>query len=545
MVNTYPATLPLGLLEKTNQEYDELIEVWKTIRELYEGGYVMAKARYKYLPQRSGEEDFIYETRLNKFTYTNIIGTVVNRQVSKFKSGSIAINNIDRDPLWAEIRESLDGENTDEKDYIGKLYRDSILYGRAYAHVDKPRVQVPPKNKAQEKALKIRPYVVNYSVFDTIDWSVENNHVEFLKIRQQDKFQPNPFADKIDRITWTFITAKAVVKYQALVKLDKKGNISSVLNTPDREGSDATEETKIPLLDSVEHGMGKTPCLLLKQSSELWTGNQAYLKAIEHLNLENTVFDAASLATYIQRVYKPFRAVEDLGSTFEEPSPTEQLLSGNPYVLEADSFSFEEMQGTAIAIVTALLEKIKEQVAESLSLNPVNAQTTAYQSAEAKKLDLYREELILRAYGQTICTFYQDIIQLIAQALGSTDLEQYSVIGLDNFELDAEEIGIELIEKLIAIRQFLPETVLKLFMKQLSKLLVKNASAEEQNQIDKELEQIDFHQESSEEKAAAIAQKALAVKSETVEPGKENNNKIPGSKKSDVRAKTPKEPKAS
>lgn len=484
----YPQTLKLEYLESQHEHYKDWLPTWLKIHHLVEGGHLLEKNKEAYLPKRAGEEQAIYQTRISKFTYQNLLGSAIQQQSAKLTAGSYSISNVD-DEFWSNFRENIDSKGRSERDLIGRLFRTALQFGSCYIQVDKPKAAVKPINKLQERQLGLRPYLVLYTPMDVIDWEEAGDSLSMVKIRQVSTYRANIFTKPLPKATWTIITPEYILKYSALVKLSKDGRILETLDA-DGKGTPVSEDTTIAIETAVAHGMGIMPIRKFELPSDLYVGNHAYLKAFEHLNLDNIKYDSASLATYIQRVYKPYRVPdEDTSQSFTQESPEEKMLSGNPYILKAESFSFEEMQGTALTVLGNILEKLENQVRDLVALGGLSADKRAVeQSGVSKKLDMALQELVLRAYGALIVDFYQDILQLVAKAAGMVG-DPISVNGFDHFELDSLDDLLSVASQIQSLQDLLPPTARKLFSRQLSSQLIKNASAEEQQQINEEIEQ--------------------------------------------------------
>lgn len=489
-MNAYPDRLPLKSLEGTYSCYSELAPVWNKINLLTNGGYLLESSKEEFLPQRAGEPESIYQTRIKKFTYRNLLGSSIQQQSSKLTAGSYSIAGLDSDPkFWEAFRENVDLRGTSESDFLPKLFREALKFGTLYIHVDKPITQVQPINKQQEKLLGLRPYLTLYSAQEVTDYEEDRfGNLTFLKVRQVSQYRPTPFSNPIDQVTWTWITPEVILKYSALVKFDRNGNILSLLSEEGTEIS-VSDETTIPLASLIETGLNQLPVIRFNLPCDLWIANQIYLKCLEHLNLDNLKYDFASIASYVQRVYRPYTVNSD---QIPDLPGDEPIQSGNPYILTADSFEFAEMQGTALTVISDILNALEKEIRDMIALGITSSTKEAVQqSGISKKFDLYREELTLRAYGKLILNCYQDILQLVAVSQG-IDPTPISMSGYDSFELDSADDLLLTGEELLKLRSLLPPTTLKLFSKQLCAALSPNASAEEKAMIEAEIDQMDF-----------------------------------------------------
>jgi hypothetical protein len=487
----YPPTLNLTYLESENCEYTELKELYQDLTTLVTGGFYLEKQKEKFLPKRPGEEQFIYEQRIKKFTYSNVLGSAISHQVGKLSAGTHQVLGLDSNKdFWIKFREDTNLKQQSEQDLINRIFREAFTYKKVFIHVDKPYVNELPKNKLQEELLGLRPYLVIYPACNVIDWIEDSGKLSMVKVRQVSEYRPTYFSKAITKVTWTIITDSVVLRYSALVK-QKDGHIIEILDKDGESVAPVDQDTLINLESEVEHNLGEIPVIKFEIPSDLWGCSQAYLLAKEHLNLLNTRYDTASLA-YVQRTYTPFKTPDaDLSKSFIDEDGTEQILSGNPFIIKASAFDFKEMQGTSIKVLSELLDDIENNIREILSLNGVSADKKAVeQSGISKKLDAYAQESVMRAYGKLLCDFYQDVLQLVAKSAGlSTEI---SVTGFDKFELDTLDQVLITAEFLYKLKAVIPATAFKLFIQNLVGHLLPNLSSNQKEEIQREIEQIDF-----------------------------------------------------
>lgn len=487
----YPNKLPISYLESKHSTYEELSEVWEKITHLTVGGYLIESHKEKYLPQRCGEEDFIYKQRIKKFTYRNLLGSLIQQQASKLAAGSYNISGIDNNSdFWIKFRENIDLKGTEEFDFLTKLLRQVLKYQTLYIHVDKPKSEIKPINKQQEELLNLRSYLVLYNAPDVYDWEEDSrDNLTFIKIRQFSKYRENPFSQFVPKITWTLITSEVILRYSALVRINAANQITHIVS-PTGEEVPYGDELEIPLESPpIFHGMSTFPVERFKLPDDLWVANQTYLKCLEHLSLDNIKYDAASLATYIQRVIRPYtQTIDEISDVPDTAAPK----SGNPYILKADSFEFAEMQGTALTVVGQILKELEQEIKDIISLGVASSTKEAVeQSGISKKLDLYREELCLRAYGRLLLDCYQNILQKVAASIGMNP-DLISTTGFTSFNLDSLEDSLLTAESLMKIKQLIPPSAFKLFSQQLTNQLIPNMSADQKNEMMQEIEKIDF-----------------------------------------------------
>lgn len=482
----YPNQLPLETLESKNAEYEQMLPALTEIDLLVSGGYKLKNAIKHFLVQRPGEEVEIYETRLKKFTYLNILSTNINEQVSKLANAPMTVDGLDTNPkFWSAFREDTDLSGRSEKNLISLLFRELLKFKKIYVHVDKPKSEVAPINKLQEEALGLRPYIVTYSPLQVINWSESKGKLNWLKIRQISEDNSNPIAAPRKVCTWTIIDSEYIVKYSAVVELDGKGNITKV------NSEVINNETAISLLSPpIQHGFGTVPVFKIELPDQLWVADQAASKALEHLRTDCAKYDLLTLA-YFQRTFKRIQTPDsDLEQTFtnDEPLPT-----GLAHVIEVEKFEWSEPHGYMIEHMANSLAAIENQVRDLVASGGVSSSNAALsQSGISKQMDFVKQEAMLKSHGEIIIDFYQDLLQLVAKAAG-IDGSKISVTGLNSFEndtLDSVLMKLDYVSKLNlqSLKSNLPPSALKVIYEQMVSLLTGNLSAAQKEQVNKEIE---------------------------------------------------------
>ncbi|MBD2168053.1 hypothetical protein H6G04_27080 [Calothrix membranacea FACHB-236] len=486
----YPLFLDLKVLQTEHPDFTEWKPAFQEIDLLSAGGYRLKNQIQQFLPRRAGESEEIYEIRLKKFTYSNILGSAVNKQLSKFANSSLSISGIESNQsFWEEFRDDTDLAGRSEKDLLSTIFRECLKFGKCYLHVDKPATDVKPVNRAQEQLLGIRPYITIYSAQQVINWSESRGDLDWIKVFQLINDTTNPLIPPQVRAVWTFIDREYVAKYSALVELDSRGAIKNIINA---DGSKSITEAEIPLVSLIQHGLGTIPVIKAEVPSDLWAGDQATSKALEHLRIDCSKYDMLTLA-YFQRTFKRVQTPDgDINNTYEGDG--DEIPTGLQHVLELEKFEWSEPTGTIINQMRESLTQIENQVKDLIAIGGVSSEQSAVQqSGVSKKMDFYDQEAILRAYGAIICDVYQDTLQLVARSQGLND--QISVSGLDRFDLDNLDdvlVNVKAISLIDfnALRSQLPPSAFNLVYRKVINLLLGNLSPEQQSVIEQEIESI-------------------------------------------------------
>jgi hypothetical protein len=444
----YPPQLKVKILETVHPEYAEASRQYRRIELLSIGGHKLEKAVREFLPIRPGEEPEIYEARIKKFSYQNILGDAIRKQGSRMSNGVVAFSGVaeSENAFWNGLRESTDGKGRTENSLIVKIFSEALKYRTVYLQADKPRSEFEPRSLAEEELMGLSPRILVRSALEVVNWSEDDDEtLSWIKIRQIATSNPDPTQPTLTQATWTFLDRETIAKYQAFVELGRKGEIAHILDASGKKIG-AGEDALVSLAEEpIAHGLGRIPVVRVHLPDELWLGDDVASKAYQHLVLTCHEFDLLTSA-FFQRFYKrPTIADNDLSQSFtggDKPAFAPYLIP------ELEKFEWSEPQGTILDKLAAAIERCEVQVRQIVALTGASAEPDALQqSGVSKELDYFMGAESLKAYGHIITDALQDTYQLIADMRGRSEPE-LSVAGLDSFETD--NLG-SLLEKLTAV----------------------------------------------------------------------------------------------
>lgn len=485
----FPNFLDLKVLQSQHPEYTQMLPAYREIDLLTSGGYKLKSQIKQFLRRRPGEDEELYETRLSKYTYSNPLGSAINKQLAKFSNSDVIISGTESNAeFWQQFRDDVDLSGRSEKNLITEIFRQCLTFKKVFLHIDKPRVAIRPLNRAQEELLNVRPYVVLYPAMQVINWSETKGKPDWVKVYQIIEDTSNPLAPPQTRAIWTFIDKQYIARYSCVVELDSNGNIKNVINS---DGSKSITEAEIPLVELVEHGLGSIPIVKVEIPNDLWVCDQAASKSLEHLRTDCSKYDLLTMA-YFQRTFKRVQTPDaDIDSTYVGDDG--EIPTGLQHVLELEKFEWSEPQGHILGHLRESLSQIEGQIRDMISLGLGSATSekgVLQQSGLSKQMDFIYQENILKAYGQLLVDAYQDLLQLIARSHAISD--EISVSGLDDFSTDNITDLIANIKELIGIdlnvlRSQLPPTAFSIVYSKLINLLLGNLSPDQQRAIEQEL----------------------------------------------------------
>lgn len=484
----YPNKLSLELLLAENSEYSVVKPHLEKINLLVEGGYRLRDSLPIFVEKRPGEESDVYENRLKKYTYSNVLGSAIAQLATKFSNGSVYLDKESPKTFWDSFRENNDGKGRTENQLVASLFSNVLPYQTVFAHIDKPRSFIEPTSAAQEEALGLLPKVILYGALQVPAWSEIEGKLQWIKVFQLSEVSDDPTAKSIIKATWTFIDNQLITRYSAFVNI-KDGKIANIL---DRQGEiidGYSKEIEIFKEDEIAHGFNRIPVVKVSIPDAMWSGNQAYPKAEECLRLECHKHDYLS-SSYPQRTYKRVQQPDsDLDKTFAD-TDNQPIPTGLQYVLEVDSFSWNEPTGAILTQVQSSLEQATKDIRNILAVGGAYIQEAVEASGTSKQMDFETEESRLASFGHFISDALQDIYQLVAYSMGySVDL---AVSGLDDFGNDRLEDLLAVLNTLnaldmAALEARLTPTLFLLIREKLLGFLMANMTPAQKSQIEKEL----------------------------------------------------------
>jgi hypothetical protein len=421
-------TALLKQLQSKHVKYVSLEKHLHQISLLVAGGHELEKNLKDFIPRRQGEDKDVYDNRLRKYSYSNVLGSGISQLCSKFRNGTIIVSSDGE--FWDSFRTDTNGKGRSESDLFAKIAEELITYGKVFAHVDADVVDVPVENMAQFLSLGTRPRINLYNALQVIDWQGESDNLQWLKIYQVDDYAPNPFTEKQSIARWIIITSESVLTYELSCQFDDEGNIVKFWDTSDNSWRTPTKDTVVPLKSVVDHGLGETPVRMICVSENLWAANQAYSKARESLVLECHLQDILT-SSYIQRIYRPFARPDSLDSTWvdDDETPIDTRLES---VIQVDDFKMIEPSGATVAALNSSLEEPRKQIRSILSLGGAYIENGVVEaSGVSKEMDFEIEESRLRSYGSVLADSIQVLYRWVARFQGVA--QDVSVSGLDDF----------------------------------------------------------------------------------------------------------------
>jgi hypothetical protein len=438
---TIPTAWQSPTIKQLNQqhpEYTDKIDDLIKMTLLYEGGHAIKQVPTQFLRRRPRELQDVYQARVDRFTYDNILGAVFGWYRSAlFKTpptiiGSTAkgkglfsrvANSIAQlaaraagvelsnklEEFYIAFRDDCDKKGTSLVDFFRDFWTNLALTKNAYVLIDLPTTKdaLPLNLRDQIEAGIVDPkgrplpYLVSYSPLSVINWHDDpygNMEWAVIKLTDERRVFSSNHQSVVD--VWYYFDRFKYIKYEFIRPADIG------LGKPD-ESAHAT------LVESGPHATAKQeicPLLRFSVDESLWIANRAYLPVVDHLNHENSFEWALEMGNVCMPV---IYCDDDVDFQIAE--------TGCIKLPEKARYGWTEPEGKTFAHSAERLVQLREDIYRLMYLVYQGRRSTSSAdgaSAAAKEQDMQPAQDIMNEYGETICRAMQKVMNLIARVRG-------------------------------------------------------------------------------------------------------------------------------
>lgn len=403
-------SVPVALLDRKHREYQANFETWSDIELLYGGGTAIRQSAVRFLKPRPSEPPDLFQSRLERFTYTNVIGTCVGWYGSKLfrEDPTISLRDAEgneRSPepgsYYSQFQRDSDRAGTSFVDYFRKTFLDLVLYRQAWLLVDLPRLKGARTRQEELAAGVDRPYLVRYAPQEVINWQTdEAGNLEWAVVairREQGGFLE--LEQRIDR--WYYFDKEGYRLYERVFDPSKGSAASGVAMLVD-EGPHALT------------GYHRVPLRRIEIPEGMWLANRAYLPALDHLNAENQLAWALMIANLAMPI---IFSGKDVKPTYSEVG----FLQLDP----GDQFQWSEHPGNSFVRQAERIASVREEIYRSLYLLSQGRDSGAsatVQSALSKQIDLRPAYDLLDGFGDVLRPAMEKVLRDVSDARGDVGL---------------------------------------------------------------------------------------------------------------------------
>jgi len=232
-------------LKKCHNDYSENKSLWKRCMAVYKGLDQIVKGGY--IQQHEREPDISYKRRLKELYFFNYSESVVNiftHYLMQKPPQGRKLQPLEKNDFWKMFFQDADLFGNSYDEVISFLVLNSAIQGHMGVLVDKPSIEL--LNQAQEKEQRIYPYLSIYHSLAILDWSFEKNQFgrpELVYLKLLD--------DNEDIRIWT-------KEYWVVYRIDQ--NEDNQNNQDNQDNQNGIEIDKsIKLIDYGENPLGFVP----------------------------------------------------------------------------------------------------------------------------------------------------------------------------------------------------------------------------------------------------------------------------------------------
>ena len=329
----------------------------------------------------------VYQARLDKFFYQNILGTALGWYVSRFFAEEPAIHLktgdklIKDDPSFAAFQANADRAGTSLLDLARKWFIRSLLDGAVYVLIDLNNQQnrLARNFHDQKTSGALDPYLVTFRADQIVNWGQDAyGNYEWIVIATERG--EHTFGGKqtvVDR--WYYFDRTDYRIYEA--------------ERPDGASEPKDSRTAV-VVDEGRHALAdrnRVPVRKIEVPEELWLGYRVLPQVREHLNQDNVYGWALFMACL------PVPVIT--GDYEESPSISETAYIKLP---EGSTFEWSEPAGTSFQTAAERVSSLREEIYRQMYLQAQGRTSTATASASSgysKELDMAPSHEVLNGYG--------------------------------------------------------------------------------------------------------------------------------------------------
>jgi hypothetical protein len=432
-----PAALPYKTFKQRHPSYDA--ELWKIYRALYEGGEKMCQPEIlrKLLPAHIGEEPQVYAKRLEFALYFPYAGQIIDFIIAAMSSDPITMVAEPVADSWYDdfyVDTSLAGGR---KQTFEKLLRDqlatALICKRSWLLVDLPNVfdeEAPVNLKTQEEAGALDAYLVPVEPENVVDWEeTDDGMIKWAILMRRVQCREGLTGNRNTiREEYTYFTPERWARYSIEWDSTKK---------PCPEDEDlCTLEEEGP------HSFGRVPLLPMDLPSGLHAMGKIKQMAISHFN-KRSALDWGEYRSLFQFMVAKLAPGDPLNAVTDDAdrAVNQRIGHGRIMVLgDKDNLEWSGPDSAPFQIAMADLNNLRDEmhrVLHHMALSIDNSGAALQRSGDSKAQDSTATTVVLKAMGQILRDYAEEVMCLVSQAHGDGDKYTWTAKGLEEFDIQS------------------------------------------------------------------------------------------------------------
>lgn len=386
-------------------------------RALADGGDCWHHMKSVWLPKNAKEPAELYSERMERATYENIAGPLLNMLSAYLFKTPPTVDGLDDD--WGKaFLASVDRRNTGWSQFWTARFLDALIGRRVLVWVNLPARApdvVVTDRAAEEQAGLLDAYLVGVTPEELLDWGEDaRGGLVWVLIRQIVDSRAGVDSARSKSWRWTYIDAKQIRTWTWTATPTK--------SAPEKN-DEATEEPVIA------HNAGRLPVVRIELPPGLWAGSQLHDPAVAHLRGDNdlgwALHKAAHALMFVQRKWGG-----------EDPT----LGPGYYMQLEPDDkVGWTEPPGNSFNILRDRVGDLRDamhRVVHQMALSVDNSSARIRNSGESKQADWQASDIVMSAYAEQVLAAMRECASIVGALRGAGTVDVRGLDGWQQLTLD-------------------------------------------------------------------------------------------------------------
>lgn len=412
-----PTTAPVEKLNRQHPIHALYRDAWDDFDLLNASGVRLKNQAQRFLVKRPKELFDVYQERVKRITYQNIMGQVVGWYIGSLFRRNPNIDIPEGADKWYgdEFLKNCDRGRHSYNNFFRNVFRNLILYKYCFVLTDRPKADTLPASRAEETEMGLdQPYLVCYDPRQVINWQADE-YGDLLWVVIRIEREEGGFLQPVkSMVRWYYFDRS---QYQVYEWQDKKAETQAITLVDPFGNRMDLSTNQADLIAQGTHALAsanRVPVRCIEVEDELWLANRVYLQLLEHLNQDNSLGWALFMANLAMPAIFSDR----------ELGPQTMTETGFLQFGEKDRCEWFEPNGTSFDHSAKRLDRLREEIYRSVYLQAQGKTSTATAdgaSGYSKEMDMMPANDVLNAYGDLLIPAMQEVFADVVVARGGDE----------------------------------------------------------------------------------------------------------------------------
>src|SRR5215831_17364950 len=209
-----PASEPIEKLNREHPIHKLYRDAWDELDLLNAGGVRLKNNAQRFRMKRPKELFDIYNERIKRITYQNIMGQIVGWYVGSLFRRNPNIDIPEGADKWYsdDFMLNCDRGGHSYNEFFRDVFRNLILYKYCFVLTDRPHADLQPVSRADEQLMGLdQPYLVCYDPRDVINWQGDEDGTLCWVVLKVETEGSEFLGDAVNVVRWYYYDRQ---KYQ-------------------------------------------------------------------------------------------------------------------------------------------------------------------------------------------------------------------------------------------------------------------------------------------------------------------------------------------